>query len=424
MKYAMRILSLLVVAAAFLALAACGQKANCNGISFGAGGGGSSSGGGVSSGGSVCGPGSNGGGGGAASDYFFYHGSNGANNAINTAALTATTFQVLPGISTNVGQSVVGSMVIVNKKFLYLPDQNGSGGITGFSINHSSGALTAITGSPFSVSPTQVTTLAADPDANGGRFLFAADFTSGDLLVFTIDPTTGALTKVTGSPFPNPGFEASSLAVDGTGKYLYASAGTTTGEVDGFLIDQTSGALSAVAGNPFFIFATQIQVDKTGTFLVSVDGGSSQIDVVPIQAGTGILLTGSTNSYPTGLSSRWNRDPSDRQFCLRVWRQGSVGGLSVCWRSSDGTYGLALHRLRILDRLSVRPEWHRAIWAQISYRCGGRANRRPSNRGCNRTDSGSGCTGESVFRRHQLRFLASGQSPAYAPRQRVTVSFK
>jgi len=300
MKYVIRIFSLLVVAAAFLALAACGQKSNCNGISFGAGGGGgSSSGGGVSSGGSVCGPGSNGGGGGAASDYFFYHGSNGANNAINTAALTATTFQVLPGISTNVGQSVVGSMVIVNKKFLYLPDQNGSGGIMGFSINHSSGALTAITGSPFSVSPTQVTTLAADPDLNGGRFLFAADFTSGDLLVFTIDQTTGALTKVTGSPFPNPGFEANSLTVDGTGSYLYANAGTTTGEVDGFLIDQTTGALSPVAGNPFFLFASQIQADNTGTFVLSVDGGSSQIDVVPIQAGTGTLLTGSTTSYAT-----------------------------------------------------------------------------------------------------------------------------
>jgi hypothetical protein len=296
MKYAIRIFSLLVVAAAFLALAACGQKSNCNGISFGAGGGGSSSGGGVSSGGSVCGPGSNGGGG-AVSDLFFFHGSNGANNAMNTASVTPTAFAVLPGISTNVGQSVVGSMVIVNKKFLYLPDQNGSGGVMGFLINHTSGALTAIAGSPFAVAPSQITTLVADPDANGGRFLFAADFTSGDLVVFTINPTTGALSSV-GSPFPNPGFEANALNVDGTGNYLYATAGTTTGEVDGFLVDQTTGALSAVAGNPFFLFASQIQVDNTGTFLVSVSG-ATQIDVVPIQTGTGTLLVGSMASYPT-----------------------------------------------------------------------------------------------------------------------------
>jgi hypothetical protein len=297
MKYAKRIVSLLFVSAAFLALAACGQKSNCDGISFGTGSGGSSSGG-VSSGGSVCGPGSNNGGG-TVSDYFFFHGSNGANNAINTASVTATAFQVLPGISTNVGLSVVGSMIIVNKKFLYLPDQNGSGGVMGFAISHSSGALSPIPGSPFAVAPTQVTTLAADPDVNGGRFLFAADLASGDLLAFTIDATTGALTPVTGSPFANPGFEANSLTVDGTGHYLYATAGTTTGEVDGFLIDQTTGALSTILGSPFFLFSSQVQVDPAGTFLLSVDGGSSQIDVVPIEAGTGTLLMGSMTSHPT-----------------------------------------------------------------------------------------------------------------------------
>ncbi len=297
MKYTKRIFSMLVVAAAFLTLAACGQKTNCNGISFGTGSGGSSSGG-VSSGGSVCGPGSNNNGG-SASDFFFYHGSNGANNAINTAALTATTFQVLPGISTNVGNSTVGSMIVVNKKFLYLPDQNGSGGVMGFSINHSSGALTAIPGSPFAVSPSQVTTLAADPDANGGRFLFAADFTSGDLVVFTIDGSTGALTPVTGSPFSNPGFAASSLHVDGTGNYLYANAGTTTGDVFGYLIDQNTGALSPIPGSPFAMLVTSVQVDPTGTFLLSAEGGTSQINVVPIEAGTGTLLLGSTTSYPT-----------------------------------------------------------------------------------------------------------------------------
>src|SRR6266481_2870686 len=118
MRYTKQIVLLLMVAASLLVLAACGQKSNCSGISFGNGSGGSSSGGGVNSGGSVCGPGSNNGG--SANDLFFFHGSNGANNAINTAEVTNTAFQVLPGISTNVGQSIVGSVIIANKKFLYL----------------------------------------------------------------------------------------------------------------------------------------------------------------------------------------------------------------------------------------------------------------------------------------------------------------
>lgn len=279
-------------------LAACGQKSNCSGISFGNGGGGGSGGGGVNSGGSVCGPGSNNGGG-SFTDLFFYHGSNGANNAINTAAVSGTTFQVLPGISVNVGQSVVGSVIVVNKKFLYLPDQNGSGGVTGFSINRTTGALSPIAGSPFAVAPTQVTALAADPDATGGRFLFATDFSSGDFLAFTIDGTTGALTPVSGSPFANPGFAANRLKVDGTGHYLYASEGTITGDVFGYLIDQNSGSLSPILGSPFAIAATHFDVDPAGKFLLSVDGGSSQINVFPIEQGTGTLLLGSATSYPT-----------------------------------------------------------------------------------------------------------------------------
>src|SRR5882672_3565426 len=73
MGYTKQIVLLLMVAASLLLLAACGQKTNCSGISFGNGSGGGSSAGGVSSGGSVCGPGSNNGG--SANDFFFYHGS-------------------------------------------------------------------------------------------------------------------------------------------------------------------------------------------------------------------------------------------------------------------------------------------------------------------------------------------------------------
>jgi hypothetical protein len=300
MRYAKQVVLSLMVAASFLLLAACGQKSNCSGISFGSGSGGSSSGGGVSSGGSVCGPGSNNGGGGF-SDLFFYHGSNGANNSINTASVTATTFKVLPGIATNVGQSIVGSVVIVNKKFLYLPDQNGSGGVMGFVINHSGGGLTAMAGSPFAVAPSQITTLAADPDANGGRFLFGADFSSGDFVVFTIDSTTGVLTPVLGSPFSSLS-TPSRLKVDGTGHYLYASEGTSTGNVFGYLIDQNSGGLSPIAGSPFAISANTIDVDSGGQFLLAVASGGAQIDVVPIEQGTGSLLLNLANSFPTAAS--------------------------------------------------------------------------------------------------------------------------
>jgi 6-phosphogluconolactonase len=293
MRYTKQIVLLLTVAASLL-LAACGQKSNCSGISFGTGGGGSSSGGGVSSGGSVCGPGSNNGGGGA-NDLLFYRSSNGPSDTIATAKLTTTTLSTLPGVAVDVGQSIAESIVIVNKKFLYLPAGNT---ILGFSISHATGGLTALSGSPFNA-PSTITTLSVDPDSKGGRFLFAADFTSGDFMAFTLDSNTGALTLVPGSPFSNPTFRVTSLNVDGTGNYLYATAGSTTGAVFGYAIDQNSGSLSPIPGSPFALGAGQVTVNPAGTFLLSAISGGTSLQVVPIEAGTGVLLLGSATSFPT-----------------------------------------------------------------------------------------------------------------------------
>ena len=298
MKFARLSFSLLIVAASVLLLMACGQKSNCgSGITFGGGSSGSGSGaGGLSSGGSVCGGGNNNGGGGSVNDFVFFHGSSGANNAINTAELTATTFAIVPGVSAIVGQSTTGNMVVVKKQYLYLPDQNGSGGVMGYSINHTDGGLTPIPGSPFAA-PSAVTALAADPDAKGGRFLFTADFATGDLNVFTINASTGALTLVTGSPFINLGFQPTILKVDGTGNYVYV-VGSSHGGTLGFVVDQNAGGLTAMSGSPFAYHASDIQVNPAGTFLLAVNGGN-HIDVIPIEQGTGNLLFGSLVSFPT-----------------------------------------------------------------------------------------------------------------------------
>jgi 6-phosphogluconolactonase len=298
MKYVRQIFSLLVMAASVLLLGACGQKSNCNGISFGASGGstGGSGAGGLNAGGSSCGAGStNNGGGGSASDFLFFRSTSGPNDTIATAKLTATTFTVLTGVSVDIGQSIAESIVVVNKKFLYLPDQNG---VLGFAISHSTGALTPLAGSPFPA-PSTITTLSADPDSQGGRFLFAADFLSGNFMAFTINANTGALTLVPGSPFSNPTFRVTSLNVDGTGSYLYGTAGSTTGSVFGYSINQNSGALSPISGSPFPLGTGQVQINPAGTFLLSLASGGNAIEVIPIEAGTGALLVASTTSFPT-----------------------------------------------------------------------------------------------------------------------------
>lgn len=290
-----RFFALSALSASLMLFVACGQKSNCSGVSFSGSGSGSS--GGVSTGGSVCGPGSNNGGGTGTADFVFYRGAAGANFTINTAALTATAFQTVNGASVSVGLSATGNMVVVNKKFLYLPDQNGSGGVMGFQIDRATGVLTAMASSPFPA-PHPVTAMAADPDSKGGRFLFVTDFNSGEVSTFAIDPNTGTLTLSPSSPVSVLGLAATSLNVDGTGSYLYATAGSTGGDVFGLLIDQNSGDLSPILGSPWAIGATDVQVSPDGAWMIA-NPGSNSLEVIPIESGTGSLLTGSMASFPT-----------------------------------------------------------------------------------------------------------------------------
>src|SRR5262249_46665246 len=86
-------------------------------------------------------------------------------------------------------------------RFLYVTAEEG---IYAYAIDSSNGALTAVPGSPFMVarSPDRILDgLRIDPS---GRFGYARNVSSqnpGNLYAVSIDPVTGALTAVPGSPF-------------------------------------------------------------------------------------------------------------------------------------------------------------------------------------------------------------------------------
>ncbi|HST12559.1 MAG TPA: beta-propeller fold lactonase family protein [Terriglobales bacterium] len=282
MKYAKNF-SLLVFAASLLMLAACSQKSNCNGISFGAGGSGSGSGG-VSSGGSVCGSGSNTGGG--VRDFLFFQQSG---NILNTASFNGSTLTASVGsLVPSLGSGAGSDMVVVNKSFLYLAwvPQGGTGQVLAFSINHSNGALTPLSGSPFAAGTSKADTIVADPQ---GRYIVVGNSANGDLSVFTVNSTTGGLTLTPNSPLTNNNMLPANLVVDGTGNYVYATEGVS-GDVFGFVVDQTTFDVTAMPTSPFFFGVTKVAAEPTGQFLVAVDG-SSTVDVLAIEQGTGALLT-------------------------------------------------------------------------------------------------------------------------------------
>jgi 6-phosphogluconolactonase len=294
MKLADRILFLVLAAVATLGWAGCGG--GCSTTSVSGTGGSSGATGSVASGGSVCGPGTSpgGGGGGNTASFLYYVGSS---DILGAGLSTTGTFAGLSPFTPPTLPSRAGSdMIVVNKKFLYLP-QSDSLTIQAFAINHSSGSLTAISGNPFPTAGAD--SIASDP---AGRFLFAGNDTTGQISAFQINPTTGALTAAPGSPFSAFNLDfVHLLAVDGTGKFLYAGQGLSSLPVYGFSIDQNTGALSQIIGSPFGLGVAGIRTDFTGKFAVGLSGitGDNHLYVFGIDATTGALAPVANSPFAT-----------------------------------------------------------------------------------------------------------------------------
>jgi 6-phosphogluconolactonase (cycloisomerase 2 family) len=298
MNTRVRVLFTLVAVLATLGLGACGHY-TC-GATFGA---------------STCTPAGGGVGGGsggggtisaanASALVYYMSGSN-----IQGAGIGGSTFAPLAGYTAPAIAAGFADVMLVTKKYVYVPAGNSN--VEGFSIDRKSGALTAISGSPFTVTGSSGTTDGAWSDPQG-RFLFVGSEGSGDIWVFQINPTTGALTETAGSPFTSAGAvvlsSADIMTVDASGKFLYVGQGSASAAVAAFSIDQTTGALTPVPGSPFTTMGVaQIRASLTGEFLLGVaqiqDAGAAtdtHIHVFSINPATGVPTEVSGSPFATG----------------------------------------------------------------------------------------------------------------------------
>jgi 6-phosphogluconolactonase (cycloisomerase 2 family) len=177
-------------------------------------------------------------------------------------------------------------LTTVNNQFLYASDTHNAQ-LDGFSINQTTGALTALAGSPFTT----------------GTFSFPGDLTSppGSSLLYAADADTidaftmsaaGAPTALSVSPFlPEVNFF---LAVDPSGKFLYASDDDPPGGIFAFTIDST-GVLAAVPDSPFTIPGQTVPnslplgIVDTGSYVYAALSQTNQIAAFSIVSGTGAL---------------------------------------------------------------------------------------------------------------------------------------
>jgi len=193
-------------------------------------------------------------------------------------------------------------------KFLYVGQTFSSNPVAAFSINQSTGALTEIAGSPFHLG---VAVIQADP--SGNFLLGVADGTGASadphIYVFAINPNTGVLTPVLGSPFATVSIPFA-LAIPPSGNFVYPSVADSTDTVtslEGYQLNTSSGALTAVSGSPFTTLpiVSNCQFEQTGVdaFCMNATGFS----VFNVNTSTGALshtvtdLT-TTNNFPFAVT--------------------------------------------------------------------------------------------------------------------------
>lgn len=249
---------------------------------------------------------------------------------ISAAASDSITVTVTDSGSLNAPVTInvtVNAVIVASAgKFLYVNDKNpqqpAGNTISAFSINQTTGALTPIAGSPFLTGSLSLTggyfgsnRIAVSPARN---LLFATNqgtvtpvAAGGDntISVFSINPATGALTPVAGSPFANQaGAKMGSggmVTVNNAGTLLFVG-NDNTGNISVFSI-AASGTLTAVPGSPFAngLGLTTIKKGVNGLNLsadeTQLTVGTSSAGRVIVRfniAGNGVLTPNVGNPFP------------------------------------------------------------------------------------------------------------------------------
>ncbi len=229
----------------------------------------------------------------------FAYVTNGTDNTISTYIIDGDTGALLPsGAPVSTGTSPVSAVVAATGNFnginlLYVAN-GGSSNVSGYNIDPNTGVLTSLDGSPFTIGGLSApTSIAATQGGLDGSFLYVTNPDGGAPLGSgTASRASGIGTRAIG---PRP---AASLP--------------TSGSISGATYDDTAGTLTDIAGTPFAtdILPTSALVwyTETAPFLVETNSGSNTLNSFTLDGTTGalqapnILQTISTGPAPTSVA--------------------------------------------------------------------------------------------------------------------------
>jgi len=198
-----------------------------------------------------------------------------------------------PSFSLGTLSIAAGLAIDFNNQILYVAD---AGKIDALQANPTTGMLTAIPQSPIPSGANLY--LAIDPT---DHFLFSsvAD-PPGGVAAFTIDPVTGALMQVAGSPFradPNSTVQPGQIVVDPSGKFVYVTL-VQSSQVAGFAITTPSGALTPVPGSPFPAGNGPLGLTAVNEFLYVSNAMDGTLSGYTIDSASGMLMPLANSPFP------------------------------------------------------------------------------------------------------------------------------
>ncbi len=145
--------------------------------------------------------------------------------------------------------------------------------------------------------------------------VYVANSGAASVSAFKLNPDTGALSPVTGSPFPS-GTGPSALGRNSTGVFLYsANVGNagSNGGVSGWTIN-SDGTLTPMGGSPFVAGASyaSIAVDPQARFLFAGQASAAGIQAFSVASNGGALTALGGVAGTTGTPLRMAEHPSGK----------------------------------------------------------------------------------------------------------------
>ena len=241
-----------------------------------------------------------------------------SNSSISVFSINASSGALTPVNNSPFSISGIADSIAVDPtdRFVYVTYDSNL--IDGFALA-ASGALTELSDAPYVAPESFVSFVAVDPS---GQFVYASGGTNilgSNVLVFGLNSSTGSLTSLGNIPGA-PGFNELAISKGPTGvtytpQFAYvAGGGGTNGanNISGYSISPSSGALSPLPGSPFAegLSPVATTLDPWSPFLYAANNCSDTACAAPagsvsaytIDPGTGTLTAALGSPFPVGSS--------------------------------------------------------------------------------------------------------------------------